>query len=122
MSAPKPQLTADEVDLVARFVRFLSPGFELYSQYCAACHGDDGRGAPSLDPSVPTVQFDAAYFEGKHPEELRQSVWHMMDAHLPSMPHLRETLTEGQVRSIIEYLRSTGRSPGSGPSAPDSSP
>lgn len=122
MQAPKPQLTADEADLVARFIRFLSPGFELYSQYCAACHGDDGRGAPSLDPAVPTVQFDAAYFAQQHPEELRKSVWHMMDAHQPSMPHLRTTLTESQVRSILEYLRSTGGSPGSGPAAPGKSP
>jgi mono/diheme cytochrome c family protein len=121
MPAPKPQLTADEVDLVARFIRFLSPGFEIYSQYCAACHGDDGRGAPTLDPSPPTVPFDAAYFARQHPEDLRRSVWHMMDAHQPSMPHLRWTLTDGQARAIIEYLRSTGPS-GRGRSESDSSP
>jgi len=80
--------------------------FETYSQYCAACHGDAGRGGPTIDPALPTVVFDAAYFRRTDPERLHEAVWHMMEQNQPSMPHFRRAVTEGETRHIIEYLRS----------------
>jgi mono/diheme cytochrome c family protein len=111
MPAPSPRPAADEVALLVAFIRTLSPGFETYSQYCAACHGDSGRGAPAIDPALPNVVFDASYFNRTHPEHLHQAVWHMMRENQPSMPHFRRALTESETQRIIEYLRSNAPSP-----------
>lgn len=106
MPAPTPRPAADEVALLAGFIRILSPGFETYSQYCAACHGDDGHGAPAIDPALPTVVFDASYFRRTDPERLHDAVWHMMEQNQPSMPHFQRAITESETRHIVEYLRS----------------
>ena len=94
---------------LAAFVRVLSPGFELYSRHCASCHGDDGRGAGSLMETVqaPTVVFDEAYFRDHKPEQIRLSVWHMVDQSKPVMPHFRWDLSEPEARAIVDYLKKT---------------
>ena len=38
-----------EAEREGQFVRLLSPGYGVYSFYCAGCHGDDGRGQPITD-------------------------------------------------------------------------
>lgn len=100
-------LRENQTALVA-FVRILSPGYETYSRFCAACHGDDGRG-PGFDWATekrPTVVFDAAYFAKKDPEALRRDVWHMVGDVQPQMPHMSRLLSPRDVRSILRYLRS----------------
>jgi mono/diheme cytochrome c family protein len=104
-----PRIDATDVPAVVAFVRLLSPGYECYSRYCAACHGDDGRG-PGVrfsDDGVraPTVVFDAAFIAKRDPEHLRAAVWHMSDEQRPEMPHLRDTLSAAEARAIIEYLK-----------------
>lgn len=107
MPALVPRVPEVEGPALAAFVRLLSPGFELYSRHCAACHGDDGRGVGSLIETmrVPTVIFDRAYFRRREPEQIRHAVWHMLDEHQPAMPHFRWSLTEGETRAIVEYLK-----------------
>jgi mono/diheme cytochrome c family protein len=107
MPALTPRVPESAGPPLAAFVRLLSPGFELYTRYCAACHGDDGRGTHDLGevPGLPTVVFDRAYFSRRDPEQLRESMWHMIAEQKPQMPHLRRQLSEAQARSIIEYLK-----------------
>ena len=95
-------------DALIAYVRLLSPGYEHYSRFCAACHGDDGRG-PGVDwasEKRPVVVFDDAYFAKKDPEALLVDVWHMLDDHEPQMPHMSRVLRPSEVRAILGYLRS----------------
>lgn len=99
-------LEADDVQALVAFVRALSPGFELYSSYCAICHGTDGRPAHIVETARrPTVTFDAAYFAHTDPEHLRVAAWHMLVEKKPMMPHFRGALSESGARAIIDYLR-----------------
>jgi mono/diheme cytochrome c family protein len=106
---PGPGSDADAGALVG-FIRLLSPGYVTYEQYCATCHGDDGRGAgadlTASEPARPTVIFDRRYLAAHDEEYLRTRVWHMLAEHKPQMPHFRGKLTEPQVRAIVEYLKS----------------
>ncbi len=107
MPALVPRVGRDEAQALLTFVHLLSPGFELYSRYCASCHGDDGRGSGSLAEAIqrPTVVFDRAYFARRDPEQLRSSVWHMVAEEKPAMPHYRHVLSAAQAHAIIEYLK-----------------
>jgi mono/diheme cytochrome c family protein len=98
---------------VAAYVRLLSPGFELYSLWCSACHGDDGRGESpfATGEDEPPVVFDRAYLRTQDPEDLRRNVLHMLESQEGAMPHLQGHLTDQQIRSIVEYLRATDKSP-----------
>ena len=108
MPALTPRVTVDEAKELAKFVRLLSPGFELYSRYCANCHGDDGRGVRAMSERVrlPKVVFDHAYFKAHDSDQLRTSVWHMLADEKPMMPHFRPLLSEAEARAIIEYVKS----------------
>lgn len=108
MPAIVPRIDERDGRALAAFVRLLSPGFEQYTRYCAACHGDDGRGDGGLDALSyrPPVVFDRAYFVRRNPEEVRQAVWHMVQREKPAMPHLRTRLGEHDARAVIEYLKS----------------
>lgn len=91
---------------VVTFIRVLSPGFETYSYYCAACHGDDGRGKGVLasGKNAPPVAFDRAWRASQDPEDLRLKVTHMLSLHGPAMPHFRSGLDDSQLRAIVRYL------------------
>jgi mono/diheme cytochrome c family protein len=104
---PAPASTSDrEARATAAFVRLFSPGFTLYSGFCAGCHGDDGRGVGSFSEDVPrpTVIFDRRYFARHDPDDVRTAIWHMVSEEKPRMPHLR-TLDTAQIRAIVEYLK-----------------
>lgn len=107
MPALTPRVTETDAQALTRFVRLLSPGFELYARYCAACHGDDGRGEDGLAETLsrPSVVFDRTYFARRDPERLRASVWHMLAEEKPAMPHYRHLLNDAKARAIIEYLK-----------------
>lgn len=109
MPALVPQVSEDDAIELLHFVRLLSPGFEIYSESCAGCHGEDGRGAGSLvEPlDMPSVAFDKAYFEKVDREALLVKAWHMVGTHKPVMPHFRTALTRQQVREILQYLGAT---------------
>ncbi len=108
MPALVPRLSENETQSLVRYARFLSPGYELYDRFCAVCHGRHGEGGRKNgpQPSAPLFAFDKAYFRKHDPEEVRQSVWHMLRAAKPSMPHFSESLTPTDVKEIVAYLRS----------------
>ncbi len=107
MPAPNPPMSLGELPALLAFVRLLSPGYALYDRYCAACHGDDGRGTGSFaEESVrPTVRFDRAYFRRRDPEQVRTAVWHMLATARPAMPHFRRALSADEARAVILYLK-----------------
>ena len=107
MPALVPRVSHEQARQLTAFVRLLSPGYQLYTQYCAACHGDDGRGPGPLADGIrrPKVKFDRNFLINVDPEELRASVWHMVGEEKPSMPHYRSVITEAQAVAIIEYLK-----------------
>ncbi|HVO25868.1 MAG TPA: c-type cytochrome [Candidatus Margulisiibacteriota bacterium] len=109
MPALTPRVSDAEARELTVYVRLFSPGFELYASYCAACHGDDGRGNGNLAEEIrrPAVVFDREYFQHMDPEKLRANVWHMVRDEKPMMPHFRVLLTEAQARAIVEYLQRT---------------
>lgn len=107
MPAMVPALSDEQAEHLVSFVRILSPGFEIYSFYCAGCHGDDGRGRGILlrDDEEVDVVFDRPYLSGKDPDALRAAVWHMMDQGGGGMPHLEHSLDADTVRQIVKYLQ-----------------
>jgi mono/diheme cytochrome c family protein len=109
MPALTPRVSEADAHALAAFARLFSRGFELYDRYCAACHGDNGRGTGSFAENfrAPTVVFDRAYFERTDPEHLRKWVWHMAGEQRPSMPHYHWTLTQREAGAIVEFLKST---------------
>ncbi len=98
--------TDEETRALVAFVRLFSPGYERYARYCAACHGDDGRGSGSFAEVGlrPTPVFDRAFFARHDPEQVRAAVWHMLDQKKPTMPHFREQLSESDAQAIVRYL------------------
>jgi mono/diheme cytochrome c family protein len=102
-----PRLSEAQAHDVAAFVRLLSPGYVVYSQYCAQCHGNRGIGVGSFAESfpAPTVVFDRAYFAHHDADQLRVAVWHMLQQHQPAMPHFRGALSEAEAAAIVRYLR-----------------
>ena len=101
---------AKQAQALVVFIRLLSPGFETYSYYCAACHGDDGRGGGILasGEQKPPVVFDRAWLAAKDPEQLRIDVAHMLAVQRATMPHFRGKLSDEQVRAILRYLKRGG--------------
>ena len=106
MPALIPRVSEQEGRALAAFLRLFSPGFDLYSRFCATCHCDDGRGRCSLGEVVhpPAVVFDQAYFERTDPEQLRKNVWHMLAQQKPTIPHYRVQLSTEEAQAIITYL------------------
>jgi mono/diheme cytochrome c family protein len=106
---PRPS-RADTPALVS-FVRLLSPGYELYYRYCVSCHGPHGRSGETKPGGGPRFVFDERYFRSLYAEELRERIWHMLRGVKPEMPHFEATLTPGDVRAILAYLRSLPKLP-----------
>jgi mono/diheme cytochrome c family protein len=107
MPSLSPRISETQALQLATFVRRLSPGFTLYTHYCAACHGEGGRGVGSYGEAIhrPAVVFDRRYFAQSSVDGLRQSIWHMLSDHKPSMPHFRWSITQKEGRKIVEYIK-----------------
>ncbi len=107
-------LTPEELRAVIAFIRLLSPGYELYDRFCAACHGPDGSPvAPSLPedptadlPPVAIPRFDEEYFRTHTDEHIRVWIRHMLTENRTAMPHFSGELNAEEVRQIFTYLRS----------------
>ncbi|MBM4256721.1 MAG: c-type cytochrome [Deltaproteobacteria bacterium] len=112
MSGAGDILTAPDIRAVVAFLRVLSPGYELYSRFCAYCHGADGvpvatKGVQmSPAASNPPPHFDEPYFRTRSVDQIRTSVLHMRRQPRPTMPHLARQLTADDAFEIVRYLRS----------------
>jgi mono/diheme cytochrome c family protein len=99
-------LTSENAEALMDYLRLRRQATST-TRFCAACHGDDGRG-PGVDRASerrPTIVFDETYFAKKDPEVLRRDVWHMLDASEPQMPHMSRVLRPSEIRSILTFLR-----------------
>jgi mono/diheme cytochrome c family protein len=114
---PKLHRRPSEADTPAlvSFVRILSPGYELYYRYCVSCHGPHGKSSETQADERPRFVFDDRYVRSLDAEELRERIWHMLRGVKPEMPHFEATLTPGDVRAILAYLRSLPKLPPESP-------
>jgi len=100
-----------ELRAVIAYVRHLSKGYRLYDTYCAACHGDDGRGVHPEDllpPAIPAPRLGAETVARLGPKATRTELLHMLRRESGRMPHFRDTLNEARLRDVVAYLRHLG--------------
>jgi mono/diheme cytochrome c family protein len=119
MPGAKAVLQREDIDEIVRFVRVLSPGYELYDRFCARCHGSDGY--PPVQPAEdifgvpPLVRenlvgavFDEDYFRNRPESYIRSWVETMYQAGHSSMPRFNSELDRDDVLKIVKYLRGIG--------------
>jgi len=93
----------------ARWAR-ASDGRTIYQSNCAACHGADGRGGPSLEASVPVQPPDFTDCKFATPEP--DADW-LATTHLGGnargfdrrMPAFGVVLRDDEIRAAVEYMR-----------------
>ncbi|MCC6848413.1 MAG: c-type cytochrome [Deltaproteobacteria bacterium] len=101
-----------ELRALVAYVRHLSKGYRLYDTYCAACHGDDGRGVHPEDllpPATKAPVIGAETAQRLGPAATRTRVLHMLRRESGRMPHFQDTLTDVQLRDVLAYLRHESR-------------
>ena len=85
-------------------------GRASFRYYCAACHGDEGHGdginAYNLDPK-PRDLADTAFQSKRSDEELRAVIRSGggVSGLSTGMPPWGRTLSEREIRNIVDYLR-----------------
>ena len=102
-------LTAHEIRSVVTFLHILSPGYELYSRFCAHCHGGDGvpptATTQKATPQKVPPRLDDAYFSTHTPDQIRTGIQHMGRQSRPTMPHMARELNADEAFAIVGYLR-----------------
>jgi mono/diheme cytochrome c family protein len=81
-------MDAEQLRAVLAYVRVLSPGHELYTRFCAVCHGIDGHPpeidteaigeAEAMPEELPQVAFNQTYFRTHSDAQVRRSIQHML--------------------------------------------
>jgi mono/diheme cytochrome c family protein len=108
-------INAEQLQEIVAYVRVLSPGHELYTRFCAVCHGYDGHppeidteaiGEPEAMPEeLPQVSFNQAYFRTRSEAQIQRGVQHMLQNSRAIMPHFNGQLSREEVQEILAYLR-----------------
>jgi mono/diheme cytochrome c family protein len=108
-------MDAEQLQAVVTYVRVLSPGHELYTRFCAVCHGIDGHPpeidteaiseAEAMPEDLPQMTFNQTYFRTHSEDHVRRGVQHMLARSRAIMPHFAGELSKEQVRVILNYLR-----------------
>jgi mono/diheme cytochrome c family protein len=107
-------MDAEQLRAVVAYVRVLSPGHELYTRFCAVCHGLDGH-PPKMDTEaigdaeaiageLPQVAFNQTYFRTHPEEQICRGVQYMLRHSRAIMPHFNDELSTEQVRTILSCL------------------
>jgi mono/diheme cytochrome c family protein len=123
MPGAKAVLQREDIDAVVRYVRVLSPGYELYERFCSRCHGSDGYppvqaaddifGVPPLSrEKLVGAVFDEDYFRKRPESYIRSWVEAMYAADHSSMPRFNIELDTDDVLKIVKYLRGIGTEQG----------
>lgn len=86
----------------------------LYKQYCASCHGADGKGngpAAAALPVKPADHTNAAVMSKISDAELFKAIKEGGQAvgKSPAMPPWGGTLQEEQIRALVAYVRGLPR-------------
>lgn len=77
---------------------FAQSGAELFSQNCAACHQPAGEGIPGAFPAL----AGSAFVQG----DPKAPAWVVTHGR-GGMPNFAEDLDDGQIASILTYVRSS---------------
>ncbi len=84
---------------------------DLFSDKCAVCHGDDGKGRTRMGKKFHAPDFTSSKWQGKTTdEEARQTIENgtVIDGQV-RMPPWKEKLTPQQISDLLKYARSFGR-------------
>lgn len=92
--------------------RHAAAGAPLYARHCAACHGDDGRGAPEwqhrdADGYFPAPPLNGTGHAWHHPLDQLYAMIH--DGIPPGegrMPAWRDRLSRGEILAVIAWFQS----------------
>jgi mono/diheme cytochrome c family protein len=79
-------------------------GTKLFAQYCAKCHGADGKGqadARKIYPEIP--DFSDANFQRRRTDT--QFSANILDGKGDSMPGFKGKITADQARALVKYVR-----------------
>jgi len=95
----------------------LTRGQALFTQHCAACHGDRAQGAfgwerPGADGKYPPPPLDGSAHAWHHPyEQLKQTIQEGTLKLGGSMPAWKGKLTEADTEAVIAWFQSTWPDP-----------
>jgi len=100
-------LSSQELHAAITFLRVFSPGYELYTRFCAVCHGPDGHpplsaprdrfGFSLIFQDMPT--FNHEYFRTHTDDQVRTSIQHMRKESRAMMPPFRRCTQCGRSES-----------------------
>ena len=109
------QTTAAPPNIVAANDPRLRAGAAIYHDLCSACHGPDGRGVPYLFPDLTADNAVRA----PDPSSLllvvligTRTVATNAEPTAPAMPGYRWQLSDGQIASVLTYVRTRFGQPG----------
>lgn len=89
-------------------------GRQLFQKYCKGCHGADAMGGGPLAPKDvhPPNLTDAEWKHGAADGEIFTNIRDGVGPQFDMQP-MRSRMTDAEIWSIVNYLRSIARKPGS---------
>jgi len=114
-------MTPEQIQAILGYVRLLSPGYELYTRFCAICHGFDGHPTVTKPEAawkhefppteIPQAVFDQTYFLTRSATSIRRGIGHILQQRRAVMPHFDGALSKDEVRQILSHVRSLPKEP-----------
>lgn len=83
----------------------VAPGQNLFRANCAACHGPDGAGNTPLAKSMKATNLHSLTVQKKSDVQLAQVITNGAG----DMPSFKNSLTDDQIRALVNYLRALSR-------------
>jgi len=77
-------------------------GRQLYAQYCAVCHGKQGRGDGDLAKNLKTSPSDLVQRAGHHTDG--DFAWKIANGR-GDMPAFKDQLTEDQIWDLANFIQ-----------------
>lgn len=95
----------------------LAPGRQLYVERCASCHGVNLEGQPNWmqrksDGKLPAPPHDATGHTWHHSDAqlfriVRDGLAAIAPGYETDMPAFAETMTDDEIRAVLDYIKST---------------
>jgi mono/diheme cytochrome c family protein len=92
-------------------------GQRLYAERCAACHGKNLEGQPNWKVRLATGRLPAPPHDTEghtwhHPDEelfliTKEGLAAVVPGYETDMPAFRESMTDAEIRAVIEFIKST---------------
>lgn len=101
--APRAAILAASLPELQNDATLMETAGKLFSNHCAACHGDDGRGQASLFPNL----MDIDWQWGGTPEQIEQSIRLGRNA---MMPPWQVSLGDDGVSQVASYIKALSES------------